>query len=127
MQTFKQLFKDKINWRCYNLLKYILTKFEDSGVSLSLYVSINNFFPILIYNSEVGEVWRNTHKKLEEVEELYNRNGLVYVVEVEKELTDNWLIVIEGIRDNILNTGKMKYQTDKDGNFFYLLEFLPKD
>jgi len=127
MQTFKQLFKDKINWRCYNLLKYILTEFEDSGASPSLYVGINNFFPILIYNSEIGEIWRNTHNPLEKVEELYNRNGLVYVIVVEKELTDNWIILIEGIRDKILNTGKMKYQTDKDGYYFYLLEFLPKD
>lgn len=128
MQTFKQLFKDKVDWKCYNLLKYILTKFEDSGASLSLYISINNCFPILIYNSDFSsEIWRNTHKPLEEVEELYNKNGLVYVVEVEKEMNEKWLTLMQNIKEKILETGKVTFQADREGNYFYSLEFLPKD
>ena len=76
---FEAYFKDKINWKEFNYITSILTKYEDTGIDFELSVlTYCKYEPICMYNTDIGfrYVTDDFRSRIKEYEE----EGLCYCI-----------------------------------------------
>lgn len=103
----KNYFKDKINWKSYNYLSYIVTKYEDNGFDIGLAVHIkldkNGMYGRLFMKDRksvsadpslyvAGYNENGIGKDLEYLKQCYSNNGLVFIIEISKASTNSFII-----------------------------------
>ena len=99
----KNYFKDKIDWKFYNYLMMKVTKYQDNGSDMILYVCLdlsefNGDDSLFIYQSEVGyqnpqlddEGTRNYFENITDwhLEFSHRKNGFVYVIDAYTDAHD---------------------------------------
>jgi len=129
--TTEQFFKDKIDWKLYNMLKDIITRFEDTGIEISLSVCVdsmidgmgpnqNNFFPIHFYSSENGDRCTTYKSDMSKVKQSR------YEFNVEIRKIENYNEIANNIKDNILSSGKFLFKEKNETFGWVAMSFEPK-
>ena len=103
--TIENTFKDKINWKSFNMLLDIVTSFEDSGNEIILDICTLDRMGtpncLCYYTTDAGFRWFVIRDFLaDSYLKEFNKGGVIYRVQtVNPEITDN-------IKEKILSTGK---------------------
>jgi len=101
----KNYFKDKINWKSYNYLSYIVTKYEDNGfdIGLSVHIKLKNMYGRLFMKDRrsvaadpslyvAGYNENGIGKDIENLKKCYAESGLVFIIEISKASTNPFII-----------------------------------
>ena len=113
--TIESTFKDKINWKSYNLLLDIATSLEDRGHNVTLDICTLDRMDIpnclCYYNTDTGFTWFTIRDFLcgTYLKE-YEKRGVIYRIQVEDQYIN------AEIKQKILDTGKFVYVTTKRSN-----------
>lgn len=115
MNRFEEYFKNKINWKLFNMLLDACTELEDESIWFSLDVSIINdksitnsgkYLFIYRYYTVLGGAANSSIKEYSKVDFMigdsiasYNKNGLFYVLTLDNN-NDKTAATLSKIRSN---------------------------
>lgn len=115
----KDFFKDKIDWKSVELIKYIITKYEDRGID-NIYVNVAvkdiEMFIYDIKNDRYFTDWLEIEQNFKALCDDYESLGEEYYIEIyDKECTFNDKVqLMEDLKNDLSKWFEIKYYSNRE-------------